>query len=531
MFTLTLPIRLRPVTDIPNVALTETTASQLSAPQSPAHNPSRLEMLPTELVENVCYFSEPKAIGRLAATCRTLYHKSLRNLYLPEVSSCGYGSTFYWACRSGRPGTVELLLQYGFCPTPTPRPQVSDAFLDGSPLELAVIFAAAPIVKLLLECGADPNLGMNSLDNLLSEKSASRVLGAKAATVKLLLKQGADPNRRAGDATPLYVAIMHDNLEVVRLLLKHGADPNLPGWGPEFPSYLSAHVRGRYTQYPASPLGAAISMFTSPGELPHLHSPRLGLEIVRLLLSHGADVSRRVDESYGYPCQVAVQYGVPLAMLQLILDSGADPCATDPESFDPSTALQKAMSPRIHPDYARLLLECGADPTPPGWSLDNRDSTALGSLITSHKVRGELTFPWQRGKKRTRGGPSLGRKDSGWDKFRLLVEYGGPEIVRKVPRASLAALFYLAVAEPLDSRGGVRDTISIFARVSGVPLSELRELAQSRDFYKSWGLIYSWRRERRHNKQGFDFTREIVEHLDYLAGVACQAPPRGVTRS
>lgn len=55
------------------------------------------------------------------------------------------------------------------------------------------------------------------------------------AMVRYLLAQGADVNHANGkDRTPLYQAVLGDHIEVARLLLKHGADPNAKAgeWTP-----------------------------------------------------------------------------------------------------------------------------------------------------------------------------------------------------------------------------------------------------------------------------------------------------------
>ena len=64
-----------------------------------------------------------------------------------------------------------------------------------------------------------------------------------------------------------------------------------------------------------------------------LSSPKASPEIVRFLVGHGADANFVVGESRETPLKLAVQSG-DLAIVQLILDAGADIAYSRPGGYD-----------------------------------------------------------------------------------------------------------------------------------------------------------------------------------------------------
>lgn len=88
-------------------------------------------------------------------------------------------------------------------------------------LYIAVEFNYYEIAKLLLQFGADPNLGsMFPLYNTIYED--------KPLFAKLLLENKARPNitNKAG-ASPLHIATFFSNVDIVNMLVQAGANPNL----------------------------------------------------------------------------------------------------------------------------------------------------------------------------------------------------------------------------------------------------------------------------------------------------------------
>lgn len=83
----------------------------------------------------------------------------------------------------------------------------------------------------LLATGVDPNIGHPDAPAWVPLKAAIEELtdNGPIEAVILLLQYGADVDggREPGNATPLLVAAMNNQLEAVRLLLAAGADPQI----------------------------------------------------------------------------------------------------------------------------------------------------------------------------------------------------------------------------------------------------------------------------------------------------------------
>lgn len=129
---------------------------------------------------------------------------------------------------------------------------------EDSALLIAAIEGKVTIARLLLEAGADPNLG----DACGYTPLMGAVCADSLAMVRLLLEQGADVNRRCSrsGATALQDAAIGGHVHVAQALLKAGADPHAPE-----------------TKEGLTTLMCAVQS--------------LSPETVRLLLSHGADPS------------------------------------------------------------------------------------------------------------------------------------------------------------------------------------------------------------------------------------------------
>jgi hypothetical protein len=102
---------------------------------------------------------------------------------------------------------------------------------DPTPLISALHLGSSEMVQLLLDCGADPNLGDLSTSSLLSALKTEQF-----DVVELLLNRGANPNvivpiRPGRTRTPLATALLYpfESTRYAKLLLDRGADPNLGG--------------------------------------------------------------------------------------------------------------------------------------------------------------------------------------------------------------------------------------------------------------------------------------------------------------
>ena len=213
-----------------------------------------------------------------------------------------------------------------------------------TPLHAASYFGNVEIVRLLLEHGADSeanaegDYGAKPLHSLSCGKFESQEDGVRVA--ELLLEHGADVNARRNDHhTPLHVASYLGNVEIVRLLLAHGADPGANAEGDMGEKPLHQVSYGKY------------------------RSQEDGMRVAELLLERGADVNTRRKEHWT-PLHVASYFGI-VEIVHLLLDHGADP-----EANAESDMGEKPLHQVSYGEYrsqedgvcvAQLLLERGAD--------------------------------------------------------------------------------------------------------------------------------------------------------------------------
>jgi ankyrin repeat protein len=192
---------------------------------------------------------------------------------------------------------VEALLAAGA----DPRASASSGF---TPLIAAAnCHANAPVVKLLLDRGADANQA--------SPTGTTALLlapGSDSDTVKLLLDRGANVRaRNAAGATALHVAASRGDVDSARLLLDAGADPN-----------VRDVALGRTPLHWAAQAGAA--------------------KVVAVLLERGADPNMRESLSGMTPLmQAAAAERAGADLVQALLAAGADPSIVDRRGTNAST--------------------------------------------------------------------------------------------------------------------------------------------------------------------------------------------------
>ena len=163
---------------------------------------------------------------------------------------------------------------------------------DMSAVMAAVYYQRWGIVQLLITCGAQ-------LD--IFEACAA---GREERVRDLLEEDPAQVNAIADDGFhPLELACFFGHYEIAELLLEYGASVDEPSHNP----------------MEVMPLHSAVASQS--------------LEIVRLLLEHGAPVNARQSEDFT-PLHAAAQNG-DLEIMHLLLAYGADPDARDVEGKTP----------------------------------------------------------------------------------------------------------------------------------------------------------------------------------------------------
>ena len=126
-------------------------------------------------------------------------------------------SALGWAANLGWSRTAETLIAHGA------RILETRIWQRTLPLQEAVASGNLLTVRLLFNCGEDPNHGNRdgwSAIHLAAEEGHLEI-------VRFLLKNGANPNAVSSysNTSPLHCAANEGHVSIVRLLLQHGADP------------------------------------------------------------------------------------------------------------------------------------------------------------------------------------------------------------------------------------------------------------------------------------------------------------------
>lgn len=219
------------------------------------------------------------------------------------------------AARNSQLEVVKLLVKYD-------QSLVHALDTDNtSPLYLATNRGNADLVRVLLENGAPAN---ESADIPIGRACTT---GSHAA-VRILLEHGAEIEtirEAGGQEPPLHAAVREGNYQCVQILLENHADPNHEAQGVTALQLASENDR---------------------------------IDMVRLLVEHGADVNKRRDENTSTALHEATQLKSGMAIVQYLVDKDADINLRTPSS---SPLFAACLGKNADAAIVRLLLEKGAN--------------------------------------------------------------------------------------------------------------------------------------------------------------------------
>ena len=280
-------------------------------------------------------------------------HSPMVRLLLEHGADVTFRSTqdlsmLHIAAINNGPETVKVLLEQG-------KAEVDAPGKDGlTPLYYACLYGHYSVAEELLRAGADANMGVPA-GPMADDDSKWTPLTAAAdegfvRCIQLLLERGANPNISCPFwGTALACAAVNGSIDSCRLLLERGADPNSSLIAPP----ILTRVINRSTQ----------------------EEPRL--EILNLLLQHGADANARDDEDRT-PLHHASQRENGTALAEALLDKGADIHLVEKNN---APALYYAAEAEIYAT-AELLLARGANPN----ELTNFGATALYAAVSKVEI-------------------------------------------------------------------------------------------------------------------------------------------------
>jgi cytohesin len=225
-------------------------------------------------------------------------------------------STYGFSGPSGFVQNVEVLLESGA------EVNARNA-ANQTPLHLAAESGNTEVVKILIQAGAELDL-QQTKDVGFSGEGDTPILKAvdeaNLETILALAEAGADLELASADGyTPLGRAVESKEIEIASLLLDEGADPNAP-----------------------TPTGTPLNEILLEGGSEDGEIDEEDLELMRLLLEHGADPNVQSGEKYAAggthqtdsahqidpvdscPLHLAAAVGT-VEVVELLLDHGADP--------------------------------------------------------------------------------------------------------------------------------------------------------------------------------------------------------------
>lgn len=182
-----------------------------------------------------------------------------------------------------------------------------------TPLVAACIVGSLPILRYLLEVGADCNVPRS--DGCLPLHIAIVSPHADESLLAELLRAGAEVNGREEDGgTPLHCAVRGKSLAHVKMLVEHGAVVDA-------------------TEYKVTTTPLLIAAFSNQ------------TDVASYLLAKGADPNKAQNDSAGTTPLFAAALQGDLATVDILLEAGADPNFVDTSGY--TTVMSACDSPAL----------------------------------------------------------------------------------------------------------------------------------------------------------------------------------------
>jgi len=282
-------------------------------------------------------------VGHLLDADKTHFASWLRMLGLYLSGEPPYKARvtpLHYVARRGYHAMVDYLI--------SKRPEDLDFIGEhGTPLHAALGGEHADVAQLLLDHCIDVDVRDSREQTPLHLAAAHGFVGV----TRMLVERKADVNARdSAGRTPLHRTMLDlditsedRHVDVAKFLLEHGADPNTKDGGHSSALHHIAH----FGQVKAAKLlleyFANVHARDEEGHTP-LHRVFVGLyddnsymelflDVIRLLLEHGADIDA-LNNNYATPLHVGAYYGCTIAA-RLLLEHGANVHLQDNEDKTP----------------------------------------------------------------------------------------------------------------------------------------------------------------------------------------------------
>ena len=218
-----------------------------------------------------------------------------------------------------------------------------------TPLTLTILRDYPAITDLLLEWGADPNVGL-----------FGTIKQGFVPAVRSLLSIGADPNLQDNDGnTPLMLATANNHLNMARVLSEWGADPNLKDREDNTP-LMHAAVYGQlpFVEFFLSLEETDVNLSNHEGYTALMRAfYTRDLKVITALLDAGADPN--AQDNKGLTALMNMAYAGELEIMIALLARGADVNSQDPYDYTPLMRATYNGDIRV----ITTLLEWGANPS------------------------------------------------------------------------------------------------------------------------------------------------------------------------